>query len=89
MPITQPPAGKTDMTISKPGSVGVPVAASLAIVSQSHLCPLSHGHEGEIAISGETVMKCYLNNPAADAKNYFLVSIVHIRYLRPRESTYQ
>jgi acyl-CoA synthetase (AMP-forming)/AMP-acid ligase II len=34
MPISQPPAGKTDTFTDKRGSVGVPVAASTAIVSQ-------------------------------------------------------
>ena len=52
----------------KPGSVGCPVAASVAIVSRSHLTPQPFGAEGEIAISGPTVMKNYLENPEADAK---------------------
>lgn len=68
MPISQPPAGKGDTVTDKPGSVGVPVAASVAIVSRSHLTPQPFGAEGEIAISGPTVMKNYLENPEADAK---------------------
>jgi len=74
MPISQPPAGKGDTVTDKPGSVGVPVAASVAIVSRSHLTPQPFGAEGEIAISGPTVMKNYLENPEADAKNYFYLT---------------
>ena len=43
MPISQPPAGKIDTLTDKPGSVGVPVAASTAIVNRSNLRP-----QGEI-----------------------------------------
>lgn len=75
MPISQPPAGKGDTVTSKPGSVGVPVAASVAIVSRSHLRPQPYGQEGEIAISGATVMRNYLENPEADAKNYFFLTM--------------
>lgn len=75
MPITQPPAGKGDTITDKPGSVGVPVAASLAIVSRSHFRPQPYGMEGEIAISGDTVMQSYLENPEADAKSYFLLTM--------------
>lgn len=75
MPISQPPAGKGDTVTDKPGSVGMPVATSLAIVSRSHLRPQPFGAEGEIAISGDTVMKKYLENPEADAKNYFFLTM--------------
>jgi len=75
MPISQPPAGKGDTVTSKPGSVGVPVATSLAIVSRSHLRPQPYGQEGEIAILGDTVMRSYLENPEADAKNYFYLTL--------------
>ena len=71
MPISQPPAGKGDTLTDKPGSVGVPVAASTAIVSRSTLRPVKHGAEGEIAISGPTVLTNYLKNPDADRKSYF------------------
>jgi len=74
MPISQPPAGKIDTLTDKPGSVGVPVAASTAIVSRSTLRPQPHGAEGEIAISGPTVLKRYLENPAADMKAYFFLT---------------
>ena len=74
MPISQPPAGKTDTLTDKPGSVGVPVAASTAIVSRSTLRPQPHGEEGEIAICGPTVLKNYLDNPAADKKSYFFLT---------------
>ena len=75
MPISQPPAGKDDAFFSKPGSVGVPVAASTAIVSRGNLRPLPPGVEGEIAISGPTVLKNYLDNPEADQKSFFYLSI--------------
>jgi len=74
MPISQPPAGKTDTLTDKPGSVGVPVAASTAIVSRGTLRLQPHGVEGEIAISGTTVLKRYLDNPAADMKSFFLLT---------------
>ncbi len=75
MPISQPPAGKDDAFYSKPGSVGVPVAASTAIVSRGNLRPLPPGVEGEIAISGPTVLKNYLDNPEADQKSFFYLSV--------------
>jgi len=75
MPISQPPAGKLDTFTSKPGSVGVPVAASTAIVSRSRYRPQPPGTEGEIAICGPTVLKKYLNNPSADLKAYFYLSL--------------
>jgi len=71
MPISQPPAGKGDTLTGKPGSVGVPVAASTAIVNRANLRPQPLGVEGEIAISGPTVLKHYLANPEADQKSYF------------------
>jgi acyl-CoA synthetase (AMP-forming)/AMP-acid ligase II/peptidoglycan/LPS O-acetylase OafA/YrhL len=75
MPISQPPAGKTDTFTAKRGSVGVPVAASTAIVSRSKLRLQPRGVEGEIAISGPTVLKNYLDNPAADSKSYFYLTL--------------
>jgi len=75
MPISQPPAGNTDTFTAKRGSVGVPVAGSTAIVSRSRLRPQPRGLEGEIAISGPTVLKNYLNNPAADLKAYFYLTL--------------
>eukprot|EP00984_Skeletonema_dohrnii_P025018 scaffold14161_cov121-Skeletonema_dohrnii-CCMP3373.AAC.2 len=75
MPISQPPAGRNDSFFSKPGSVGVPVAASTAIVSRGNLRPQPPGEEGEIAISGPTVLKSYLSNPEADQKSFFVLSI--------------
>ena len=75
MPISQPPAGGDDSFFSKPGTVGVPVAASTAIVSKGNLRPQPPGVEGEIAISGPTVLKNYLANPEADQKSFFYLSI--------------
>lgn len=74
MPISQPPAGKGDTFFTKPGSVGCPVAASLAIVSRADYRPQPYGSEGEIAICGKTVMGHYLENPEADAKSYFYLT---------------
>mmetsp|Transcript_99 Transcript_99/g.175 ORF Transcript_99/g.175 Transcript_99/m.175 type:complete len:1042 (+) Transcript_99:354-3479(+) len=74
MPISQPPVGKGDIIVTHPGSVGCPVAASVSIVSRSHYCPQPFGEEGEIAISGNMVMKSYLENPDADAKTYFYLT---------------
>ena len=75
MPISQPPAGKLDTLTDKPGSVGIPVAASTAIVSRATLRPQPPGVEGEIAISGLTVMKHYLENPEADMKSFFHLTL--------------
>lgn len=75
MPITQPFQGKMDMISDKPNSVGVPVATSLAVVNSSTLCPVPFGVEGEIAISGSTVMTHYLNNEEANAKSFFELTL--------------
>ena len=75
MPISQPPSGKMDMISDKPGSVGCPVAASMAIVNSANLRPVPHGQEGEVAICGPTVIKNYLNNEEADRKNYFELTL--------------
>ena len=83
MPISQPPAGMDDSFFSKPGSVGVPVAASTAIVSKGNLRPQPPGVEGEIAISGPTVMKNYLANPEADQKSFFYLSIAESKSSLP------
>ena len=74
MPITQPPVGKHDMIDDKPGSVGVSIAASVAIVNGT-LRPLPHGEVGELAISGSTVMKAYLDNLDADRKSFFYLPL--------------
>ena len=59
------------LPLDKPGSVGVPVAASLAIVNRSNLRLQPYGMEGEIAISGPTILQHYLDNPEADRKSHF------------------
>ena len=74
MPISQPPRGMVDQLQKKPGSVGVPVAASCAIVSRATLRPQPPGSKGEVAISGSTVLTSYLNNEAADRKAYFYIT---------------
>lgn len=43
-------------------------------MSRSTLRPQPHGAEGEIAISGPTVLKKYLDNPVADKKSYFFLT---------------
>jgi len=75
MPISQPPVGKNDMIVDKPGSVGMPVAASVAIVNPTTLKVMPYGKEGEIAICGPTVIRSYLNNKEADAKAYFALTL--------------
>lgn len=74
MPISQPPTGKANMITDKPGSVGQPVSASIAIVDSS-LRPVPKGEVGEIAICGPTVMKNYLDNPKADMSAYFYLTL--------------
>ena len=84
MPISQPPARwRDDSFLSRPGSVGVPVAASTAIVSRSNLRPQPLGIEGEIAISGPTVLTNYLNNPEADQKSFFYLSVAESKNQLP------
>lgn len=75
MPITQPPMGTYDMITDKPGSVGVPLAASLAIVCSSTLEPVPYGKEGEIAIAGPTVISNYLHNNDADRLGFFELTL--------------
>ena len=75
MPISQPPAGKGDTLQTKPGSVGVPVAASVAIVNSSTLRLQPAGIEGEIAISGPTVMNEYQDNQEANSKSFFYLTL--------------
>lgn len=76
MPISQPPRGLPPhvQIHEKPGSVGVPTAASLAIIDPKSLVPMPPGVAGVIAISGQTVMTNYLENPDADVANFFLLS---------------
>lgn len=75
MPITQPVQGKTDMISDKPGSVGVPVATSLAIVNSATFTPVPFGVQGEVAICGPTVIENYLDNPDANSKSYFELTL--------------
>jgi len=85
MPISQPPAGMGDLLTRKPGSVGVPVAASCAIVSRGTLQPQPPGVEGEVAISGATVLDGYLNNPAADRSAFFYLTLPERKQLKDAE----
>jgi acyl-CoA synthetase (AMP-forming)/AMP-acid ligase II len=73
MPISQPPAGSSFVP-APAGGVGVPVAASVAIVDPATFMPQPPGLTGAIAISGPTVVASYLNNPEADARSFFLLS---------------
>ena len=72
MPISQPPKPDT-VWHQKPGSVGVPIAASMAVVDPVNLRPLPFGNEGEIAISGSTVFAGYMDNPDANMQSRFLL----------------
>jgi acyl-CoA synthetase (AMP-forming)/AMP-acid ligase II/aryl carrier-like protein len=53
----------------KPGSVGVPAGAEIAIMDESGR-KLERGQRGEIAIRGAGVTTGYENNPEANAKAY-------------------
>ena len=54
MPISSPPAGDEFATqrTARPGTVGVPIASSLAVVDRTSLAPLPYGVPGAIAICG-------------------------------------
>ena len=74
MPISQLPAEKLDILTDKLELVGIPIAASTEIVSHTNLRLQPPGIEGEIAISGLTVMKYYLENPKANMKRFFYLT---------------
>jgi acyl-CoA synthetase (AMP-forming)/AMP-acid ligase II/peptidoglycan/LPS O-acetylase OafA/YrhL len=74
MPICQPPLKETGWH-QKPAAVGVPVAASLAIVDPITLRPLPFGHRGEIVLSGPTVFSSYERNPNANNYSRFLMKL--------------
>ena len=75
MPISSPPVGRdfVNQRSERPGSVGVPVAASLAVVDPSSFAPLPLGLPGAIAIGGPTVLRGYAD-AADDRSAYFLLS---------------
>lgn len=73
MPISQPPFGMQDQRIVKPGTVGVPVATSMALVG-ADLTALPRGTPGQVAISGKNALGSYLRNAEADRKNFFILS---------------
>ena len=72
MPISQPPRSDGSW-VQQPGAVGVPVAASMAVVDPVTLRPQPFGVAGDIAISGPTVFAGYLDNPAANQQSRFLM----------------
>ncbi len=72
MPISQPPRSAAGWS-QQPESVGVPVAASMAVVDPVTLRPQPFGTVGEVAISGPTVFTGYLNNDLADLQSRFLL----------------
>ncbi|MGY3958527.1 AMP-binding protein [Aeromonas popoffii] len=76
MPISQP-ARTEGSWLQKPGAVGVPITASLAIVDSTSLRPLPFGSEGEVAISGETVFTGYQDNQDANNSSRFLLKSPH------------
>ena len=76
MPICQPPKSNGGWE-QKPGSVGVPVATSMAVVDQITLRPLPLGLNGEVAIYGPTVFTGYLDNPSSNQQSHFLMKSPH------------
>lgn len=72
MPISQPPRSGTSW-YQQPGSVGVPVTVSMAVVDPATLRPLPFGVAGDVAISGPTVFAGYVDNPAANEQSRFLL----------------
>jgi acetyltransferase-like isoleucine patch superfamily enzyme len=67
MPISSPPA---TYDLSKPGTSGVPVGPTVAILNTSTLEPLKPGEEGAICVKGEPCFRGYgvLANDAAAKK---------------------
>ena len=82
MPISQPPLTSKGW-LQNVNSVGVPVASSLAIVDPVTLIPLLYGKPGEIAISGDTVFKGYMDNPTANNSSQFLMKINDSQAFKP------
>ena len=76
MPIAQPRAG---YRLQYPDSVGQPVCASLAVVDAS-LRPVPFETDGEVCISGPTVMGGYQEDPSANQKAFFYLG--RQRFLR-------
>lgn len=72
MPISQPPQSE-DGWLQEPGSVGVPMTASMAVVDPVTLRPLPFGTVGEVAIAGTTVFAGYLNNERTNVQSRFLL----------------
>ncbi|WP_130930816.1 AMP-binding protein [Pseudomonas sp. Sample_24] len=72
MPISQP-ARSQEGAPQSPGSVGVPVIASVAVVDPITFRPLPFGEAGEVAICGPTVCTGYLDNHEANQQSRFLL----------------
>ena len=81
MPISSPPAGNEFATqrTARPGTVGVPIAASLAVVDRTSLAPLPYGVPGAIAICGPSVLKGYVD-AADDRDAFFLLSAADLPF---------
>jgi len=60
------------MSQRKPGSVGEPLLVSLAVIDDSSLRPVPWGHQGEICISGYSVMEHYWKG-TGDDKPFFYI----------------
>jgi long-chain acyl-CoA synthetase len=58
-------------TENKEGSVGKPICKTKVMIVDENKKPLPAGQKGQICVSGEVVMKGYLNDPKATSQTIF------------------